>query len=47
MGFPPLTIKAMESHDILYQTMLCVYAAVIYASLASYMSAYPHAHCPV
>jgi hypothetical protein len=40
-------LKHMELHDVLYRTLLCVYGTIIYASLASYMTAYPHAHCVV
>ena len=37
--------KRMEASEILYRTGLCACGIFMYASLASYMAAYPHAHC--
>jgi len=39
------SIDGMHSYDAAYRSMLFLYAVFVYASLATFMRAYPHAYC--
>lgn len=38
-------LTMIDSYDVAYRLLLCVFGTIAFAIITSTMAAYPHAHC--